>query len=178
MQRYTTLLEALRWRVGRRSPPLGLDRSAAARNRPLEVHPGQPEVAELHLARRSQEEVARLDVAVDDARLPVGGMERVRRLPDDLHRGGPLVAPAIAHRVAGGAPLDQLHGQEVQILLATAPVDFDDARMPQRGQEPHLLDEADDVGGVTGEVGAQDLERDAPVRSSVLAVATHWRSSP
>ena len=58
------------------------------------LHVGQPEVGHPHAAATVQQQVARLDVAVDDAHL-VGVVQRLRRLDAQL-RHAPEVSPARA----------------------------------------------------------------------------------
>ena len=119
---------------------------------------GQPPVDDDGLAERADEDVARLEVAVDDPLVVrvgdrLGGGDHVRQQRQPV---GERVG--VADHARQRLPEDQLHHEE---RLAARPeagvVDGHDARVLQARRELHLALEA---GGERGVLHAQHLDRD------------------
>ncbi len=130
---------------------------------------GDPEVADLHRTVRVQHQVARLDVAVDDAlavrRGKAGG--RLSGDPGDQFRADALLG---GQQVAEALPLDQLHHQEEPVLPGAEVEHGHQMRMAQPGGGLGLQPEAGGRRGVRlvpqqelhGHGPSQDLVRGAP----------------
>jgi hypothetical protein len=109
-----------------------------------------------------QEDVAGLDVAVNDAaRVGVGeaGEELLEDLAD-LGEGELLAAEHVGERDA----FDELHGEvELPVFGGAEVEDHGDVGVAKRGDRAAFTDEALTDPLVAGEVGAEHLERDGPV---------------
>ena len=117
----------------------------------------EAEVGEVHGRARIEQDVGRLDVAVDH----VGGMGRVERVGhrgedgDGIVDGDGARGDEVAQR-ARGQP-----GGDVELAVDLAhPVDRDDVGVVQGGQHAALATEALAVDGVDRDVVAQHLEGD------------------
>ena len=116
-----------------------------------------------------EQEVRRLDVAVDDP-LAVGVGQPQGRLAGvvgHVHRG---------HRPAGPEPLaealagDELH-DDIEDLADLVGVERpDDVRVVEHPDEFHLALEAGDDAGVRDDLGGDDLERDRPAHQLMLGL--------
>ena len=103
-------------------------------------HLGDAKVGDLHPALLVQQDVLRLDVAVDDALL-VGELQRLADLRHDDQRLLGASLPALQQLPQGHA-VHELH-QQVGIAARLAEViDGDDVRMVEPGQRPRLAGEA------------------------------------
>src|SRR5262245_13782252 len=103
--------------------------------------PGGSEVADLHLPRGGEEDVLRLDVAVDDA-LRVSGGEAAGHLDreaQELVRGKD---GARAEDLAEVRALDELHHEEHGAAVRAAVVHLDDVRVVEAREQLALLEEA------------------------------------
>ncbi len=97
---------------------------------------GQAEVGDVRLAAGIEEDVGRLEVAVQDA-VPVGLMHRPRHRGHQAG-GGPAVAGQPRQVAVEAAAVDQLHGEEGVALMPTGLVDGHDVGVIQAGQRPRL----------------------------------------
>ncbi len=141
------------------------DQVAGARQRrqPLLAH--EPEVDQQRAAVAAQEDVRRLDVAVEDPAL-VRMVQRVRDLRE--RRGGARAvdAPgrvdeaAARDHVGERRPLDQLHREEPGAVAVADLLDVHDVVVAQAGRRIRFAQEALDRGGLQREVRLEDLERD------------------
>ena len=111
----------------------------------------QAEVGDLHLALAREQDVLRLDVAVDDAQL-AGPLQGGGHLPHDAqgqqHFGRPLVRQVLAQVAA----LDVLQGHVVQAARLAEGVDLDDVGVGGAGDGLGLGLEALQGGGVGGQL--------------------------
>ena len=129
----------------------------------------QAEVRHLHdqlAVLAGQQEVGRLDVAVDDA-LPVGVVEGLRRLDED---GAGLrdFEPALAEDVVGEVrPVDELHRQVVGIVDLVPLVQGDDVGVVEPGGVAGLAAEAFEGAGVVEEAGGKHLESNDAAEADV-----------
>ncbi len=147
--------------VGR---PVGV---AGARERPLaDAWANEPEVAELGEALRGDQDVARLDVAVDEAR-GVGVLEGAGDLGGEVDRLLLGETPLLAEDLLERAALDVFH-DEVAAAAALADLDrADDVRMGEAPGGARLAIEALDVDRVLGEALGEDLDRDDAVEGEL-----------
>ena len=135
------------------------ERRARQRQRGLGQRPGDPEVGDLHPALAGHEDVAGLDVAMDEASV-VRGADGARRLGDEA-RGSPRRERAAPPDDGGEVlALDQLHDDERPDRVGAEVVHRDDARMVQRRRGLGLVPEALDEVGVGAVLGPEDLDRD------------------
>ena len=103
-------------------------------------HLRDAEVGEGEAVVPADQDVRRLDVAVEDPRL-VRGVERVAQLadPGDGLREGDRRAD---HPVAERSPFEVRHHEVRQALFVAVVVDREDVRVVERGDEPGLVVEA------------------------------------
>jgi hypothetical protein len=167
--------------VGRRLSALGvakllgrgIGRREAADERALAGGVGlgesrQAEVGDLGLALPVEQDVLRLEVAVDDA-LGVNVGERFAELPGDTHRifrRQRLASELLAERGAG----DQLDGQPGQPLVEAGVDQADDPRVHQLLQDADLVAEAGHEGRLAGPRIGDALERGLLAREAVPSV--------
>ena len=105
-----------------------------------------------------QQQIARLDVAVDDALL-VGVLEPASRLQDAIDRLPNLQRPMILDDAGQVMALDVFHHQVVHALVLVGVVGRDDVGMRELGRRFHLAVESlDGLGPLHGRRG-EDLDR-------------------
>ena len=139
--------------------------------------PGDAEVGDLHLAVAGDEDVRRLDVAVDDAaRVGRGERERDR----DGRVDGPIGTDAslVAEDVGEAAPVDVLHDDVVGAGRLAPVVDADDVRVVEVGGRLRLAAEALDERRVVRELGEEHLERDRAVEQLVSSQEDVGHAAP
>jgi hypothetical protein len=157
------VLPLLRRHVGRRP-----QRDAALRETGLVgVRPGEAQVGDLDLPGHGDEQVRRLDVAMDDAPIVELG-EGERRVVEDLRglrlrqrRAGAV--DAVARRLAA----DELHHQVVDPEVAEDVVDPDEVRVVDPGRDARLLLEALDHPLAGQDVRPQALHGDVDAEVQV-----------
>ena len=110
--------------------------------------PGQPEIGHVRLANGVEEDVGRLEIAVEDAVL-VGKMDRTGDLRDQgRHRPQPFRRAGgrkRGHPGRQGSSLQQLHGDEVPPLVLPGLMDRDDVGVVEPGNRSGLGVEALDL---------------------------------
>ncbi len=135
---------------------------------PLPAHLREAEVEDLRLPARRHPQVGRLDVAMHDA-LGVRRLERVRDLDRDgedlVHRHRPP-----SHHLGQGLAVEQLHHDEVLLLVLLDRVDRADAGVVERRGGARLALEPLERARVPRHLGAQELERHAPPELRVLGL--------
>ena len=132
------------------------------------VHgPGDAEVGHLHLAVVGDEDVARLDVPVDDPVLVC--------VPEGRGHMGTDVCGALRRERAGGlenrrqrAAVDELHHDEVGPGVLTPVEDGDDVGMREVGGGLGLPAEPLDERPVDRQFGKQDLQCHRPIEQAVV----------
>ena len=153
--------------VGRASDHLARPRHVGAR-RGGEL--SDAEVGHLHAAVFGDQDVAGLDVAVDDVPL-VGVRQGLGGLADDRDLGRERELLSAAEVPRERPALDVLHGDEVEVAVAAHVEDGDDVGMLQAAGELRLLEEAGlDLGrrlSARG-LGVDRLDRDRPVDLGVM----------
>ena len=127
--------------------------------------PGDPEVQQLQAldALAGEEEVVRLDVAVDDPPLVRAGQGQGGPPHDRQHLPQPQRLAVGPHVQA--LPLQPLHGQEVLLVRLAVGHVADDGRMGQGGQDGRLLREPF---GVPDLLAGQNLQRDRRAVDEVM----------
>ena len=138
----------------------------------LVEEPGQAHVEDLDDAGAVEQQVARLDVAVNHAEF-VGVLHADRRL-GDVVRGPDRVERLLLQHVAGddlleARPVHVLHDEEVQLLVLVDVVGADDVRVVEGGDGPGLAVEPVQVRRVVELLDRQHLERDEPLHERVFA---------
>ena len=126
-----------------------------------------PEVRHLHAALAVDEDVVRLDVAVDDA-MPVREAERGEDLARVLDRDVDRSGAAADDQLLEGAAVEELHRDVVRVLRVAAVVDRDDVRVVERRGVLRLAAEALDELVVVRVAVVEDLDRDAAAELLVL----------
>ncbi len=122
-----------------------------------------------------QQDVFRLDVAVDDA-VRMGVAQGAQHLGGDPH--GPVERKrALArHPLPKGLALHVGHGIPQPTRRFARVVHGENVRMLQAGGDPDLLEESlrSERGG---ELGAQDLERDGPIVPEIVGEVDHGHAA-
>src|SRR6185436_11304683 len=138
---------------------------------------GQPEIENLDAPLAGDEQVLRLQVAVDDAALVRGGKPArdLNRVVDRLgRRDPPLLLQAVAQRLA----LEQLHHRVDDARFVADVVDGEDVGMIERGHRPRLALEAREaIGGGVGLRG-KDLDRDLAPEPRVVGAIDLAHAAP
>ena len=119
---------------------------------------GDAEVGDLHAPLLVEENVFRLDVAVNDAGV-VGVLERVAELRDDAQRLARREL-ARAQDVAQVGAVDEFHHDVVAARDFSEFMDGDDVLMRQRRERPGFPVEALDELGILGQIVRQHLDGD------------------
>jgi hypothetical protein len=126
----------------------------------------ESEVQNLGAAAGGDEDVGRLDVAVDDAR----GVSRIQSV-EYFHGDGAQrlhIERTIADALLQRRSVQKLHGDEGAPVLLADVVDRADVRVVQRGGGARVAPEARPRARIRGELGGQELERDKPLEPRVL----------
>ena len=143
------------------------DGEAGARQLRGVGHLRDPEVGDLHVAVRVDQDVGRLHVPVDDA-VVVGVLERRAELQQDsLHDGYGQWRVLADHHVEWSA-VDVLHDEEQRIARVPNGVDHDDVGVIESRGRSGLALEPFFHAGVEREVRQHDLDRDPAVQSQVV----------
>ncbi len=119
--------------------------------------PDDPEVGHFHRAIPSEQDVPRLDIAMDQPR-PVCHGERRRSLGSDLGRSSGEERPVGAQHLAQRAPVHQLHHDEIGGAVFAPVVYGDDVGVAQVGRRLRLAPEAADKGVVGAVLGMENLD--------------------
>ena len=126
---------------------------------------GQPEIKDLRVLCPCEEQIARLDVAVNDA-CRVGGLQTI----DDFQRQRnevPLIERAALQTLPQRFAFQILHDDERSTVVVAEVVDGADVRVAEGGRGPCLTPESDQgVGRVRGRA-AQELHRDEAIQAGI-----------
>ncbi len=117
----------------------------------------QSKVRHLHAAAAVQQDVLRLDVAVDDA-LVVRELERIANLGHNGQRLARAYATA-GEQLSQVHPVHEFHDEEIQSIRPAKIMDGDDARVVELGQRLGFAGEPFGKRGVVSNSGGQNLER-------------------
>ena len=129
----------------------------------------QPQVGELHLPAPGEQDVGRLDVAVDQPDLVERLAQRLGDRLGDLHGSPDGDGVSLAEVSLQRLPIDELH-DDVEVPVGLAAVeDADDARRLEAGGQPGLAEEPVGDAGLLREVGVQELDRHVEVEVAVAA---------
>jgi len=126
----------------------------------------QTEVEDFRVTIRGDNDVLRLDVAVDDAHLVRGGDRRgdLRSIVQNVVDGHRAASDSVAERLA----FDELHGDEAKVVVRSDLVDVGDVRMMDSGCGPRLLDEAALAVAAVIAAIAEDFDRDLPLQIAIV----------
>ena len=119
--------------------------------------PGDPEVEDLGVPLLVDHDVARLEVAVDDARV-VGFAQAAADLLGDGHDRGDVEPPRTADEALEILPGDVLEGDVVETLVFAQMVHLADVAVGDAVGQLDLVDEALERPRVLGDVGADELD--------------------
>ena len=158
-------------RSGRREVVLRADgleeRDGAVGSPARHLDSGEAEVEDLRLAAGVHEDVRRFDVPVHDA----PGMRRLEGVGDlDAHGEQVLQVERRTprHHLRERLAFEELHDDEVLPLVLLDRVNRADSRMVQRGGGTRLALETLERRRVLGQLGGQELQRDAAAEARVL----------
>ncbi len=126
-----------------------------------------PEIDHPHVPAPIDEDVGRLDVAMDDAAL-VCGLQRTSHIDDDAERDVERHPSVALEEVLQVLPVHELHDDEVGALIRTGVVDRRDVRVVQRGRGTRFLAEPRDEFGIGCEARAEHLYRHATIEQVVV----------
>ncbi|MCI0681723.1 MAG: hypothetical protein L0Y71_06440 [Gemmataceae bacterium] len=133
--------------------------------------PGQPEVGNVRLAPGIEQDVARLEVAVEDAVL-MGVMDRPRHLGQQRDRGL-RVSDKLRRAPRQADAVDQLHAEVVLPFVFTDFIDRHNVRVVEIGRRFRLAMKPFDV-GVAGQVAGEDhLQRNDAVETGLSSFVDH-----
>ena len=184
--------DAQRIDVGReRDLPAGDLFRADVLGRP-EDHPGRrdpnrrvgcardPEVDHPHVPTPLDEDIGRLDVAMDDAAL-VCSLQRAGHVDDDAERDVELQTPVALEDALQILSVDQLHDDEVDAIVRAGVIDRRDVRVVKRGRGTRFLAEPRDEFGIGCKARAEDFHRHIAIEKLVVrpvherhAALTEW----
>jgi hypothetical protein len=156
-------LDLLRRDVGDRAHE-GLLSGQAARARGVL---GQPEVRQVRVVVAADQDVGRLDVAVDQP-VGMGLVERRADLGHQVDRALGIERAFVVQQPAQVGAVDVAHRQEDHAVGLAEVEDLDDMGMPQSGRDLRLAQEAPPHAVVARQAVGQDLERDAPAVADPL----------
>jgi len=153
--------------LGRDAGDVGAAGAGGAGHREL----GDAEVEHLRLAAPGDEDVRRLDVAVDDA-AGVRGVETVGDLDAEIEHAVERQRSArdlLLQRVA----VEQLHHDELLALVLADVVNRADVRVVERRGHARLASEPIERLRVGGEIRGQELQRDLAAQADVFGAVHH-----
>jgi hypothetical protein len=130
--------------------------------------PGQAHVEDLHDPGAVEEDVAGLDVAVDQAHL-MGVLEADGRGVDVVARPEHVELAELLDEVLEVGAVHVLHDEEVEVLVLVDVVGADDVRVVHGGDGAGLAVEPLEAGRVVGLGGREHLDGDPPPHHLVLA---------
>ena len=128
--------------------------AGTARHRPHNLR--QPEIRHLHAAAPVEQEIFRLDIAVDDT-LVMGELEGITNLGHDGQRFPRGDAPGVEQLPQIHA-IHKFHEEKVEAIRAAKFVDSDDTGMVEFGEGSGFTGEALGKRGIVADVGREDFE--------------------
>ena len=144
----------------------------------------QPEVGQVAVVATVDEDVRRLDVAVNEASL-VGRVEGICDLPEQGHGAIRRKHPLRGEQPLQVAAVDQPHREIKAPGHLTRVVDRNDRGVIERGCQPRLAQEALAEANIPGELRCEELERYMPLQGEIArpvddthAAATKQRLDP
>jgi hypothetical protein len=138
---------------------------------------GQPEVGQVDVLARAEQDVGGLDVAVDEPG-GVGGVQRGADLLDDPHGALGREAAFAPHQRSQVIPGDVAHSDVRDPVLVARVEDRDDVRVVDGRRELGFPEEALARRSVFGESRRDDLEGDRPVERQLGRAVDDAHPSP
>ena len=144
--------------------------------------PGQAEIDDLDPSFGSEQQVARLQIAVDEVAI-VGGLQSGRDLPPPFACARHRLRAVVVDELLEVAPGNQFEHKIVHCLIRTGSGEHagvergNDVRVIERRQRLHFRAEALQEFLRDRIVHRQDLERDAPAEQDVLAQEDDCRAA-
>ena len=129
--------------------------------------PGDAEVGQLHQPVLADQDVGRLDVAVDDLGL-VGDPECQRALADHRANLFGRERAVVADQLREGFAVDELHDEEGEALVLAVVEERGDVGVDQRRGVQRLVTEPKGEQLLVVGVGTHHLQRDAALQDVVL----------
>jgi hypothetical protein len=118
-----------------------------------------PEVDDANVTARRQEDVAGLDVPVNDP-VAVSRGERASGEGGDAQHLRDRKRPALLEDLREIRPINQLHDDELDAAVGPGVEDRGDVRVGKRGSAPRFSAEPPEEGAVGGVLRPQDLDGD------------------
>ncbi len=135
----------------------------------------QAEVGDLHPPLTIEQDILRLDVAMDDSLL-VRELQRVAELRHDRHRLLRRQMPDLEHPAEVRA-VHVLHEEVVPPLHLPEIINRDDVGMVQPSQRPRLADEPLLKARIAIDARRKDFERDQPIEPAMACLVHHPHSA-
>ena len=137
---------------------------------------GQPEVQDFRLPGRRHEDIAPLDVAVQNA-LSVRRVQRIRYLHPEVQQLGVRHGP-MGMDLVQALPLQQLHYDKGLIVTVVQLIDSADTRMVQRRGSARFSPKAFQHRRVLARGFGQQLQGNRPPQLLVFSLVDHTHSTP
>jgi hypothetical protein len=138
---------------------------------------GQAEVGDIDVFVLGDQNVARLDIAVDKP-APVRGVETGRGLSHDRDCPRGSEWAVAAEEFAQIRPLDPAHRDVKHAVCFVGVVDRDDVRVIERGGQLRFAQEALAEALIVGKLRREQLERDLPVQAQMLCEIDAGHATP
>jgi len=141
-------------------------------------------IRDLHLVIGAEENIVRLDVAVNYP-LRVGRVQCQSKLTGDIPHPLQGKRPLAGHQIPQGPAVHVLHHDVIRIVIVTEVMNSDDIRMREGGNQPRFLFEPANKAVLSQMPLVQNLDRDDPRQPLILgpedgrhAAIPYWIQKP